>query len=209
MHNLACLDRTWPQTTHNITITAIWYETYILTIGLFGNRQPIFACQITGFVLGQSAQRKAQIIHLFGSGRKQKIGLVLGRINTASQHRSIRRFKSLDIMTRGQTIGTKFTCGCQQIGKFDCLVATNTGNRCFTAQIAIGKIFHHLIAEFGFIIQYIMRNTQPRRNRACIMNINTGTTRAFGLNRNAMIVKLQGDTDYFIALVMQHRCGDG
>ena len=119
------------------------------------------------------------------------------------QLRAIFTLNPLHIMSGGQTIRAQLPRGGQQIGEFNRLITAHTGDRGFTAQIAIGEILHHLVVEAIFIIQHIMRNTQPRRNGARIMDINTGTTGAFGLDRDSMIIKLQGDANHLIPLFMQ------
>ena len=50
-----------------------------------------------------------------------------------------------------------------------------------------------------------MGDADPRRDLAGIMDILPGTTGALAMHRRAMVVKLKGDADDVIALLLQQR----
>ena len=190
MPNVTSVNRAGPEPAYHIAITAIWHKADILTVRFFRHGQTIVARQIAGFLLAHTAKRKPQIGQLFRRCGKQKIGLVFARISAAPQRQPAMCRKALHIMASGQTIGAKIARCCQQISKFYRLVAPHTGDRRFAAQIAVGKILHHLILKAAFIIQHIMRDTETRRDAPRVMYINTRTTGTFGLHRHTMIIQL-------------------
>ena len=207
MNDLSGLDRAWPQPPHDIAITTIWHETDILTVRLVSHTQAMPVRQLPGFLLAQPPKGKPQIVKLVRRCRKQEIGLVLTGISTTMENRASSGIKSLDIVTGGKTICAQITGGCQQIREFDRLIASDTGNGRFTAQVAVGKILHHLIAKPAFIIEHIMRNAKARRHSTGIMDIDTGATGPFRLNGDTMIIELQGNADDLITLLMQQGGG--
>ena len=205
MDNLAWLNRTGAQPAHHIAVTPVRHKADILTVGFFSHRQPVFMRQRTCVVLGHAAQRKAQIIQLLGRRGEQEIGLVLARVGTTMQFRTVITIDALHIMASRKTVCLQITRGRQQVGEFHSLIAAHTGDRGFTPQIAVGKILHHLIMETAFIVQNVMRNAKPRRNSARIMYISAGTAGTLCLHGNTMIIKLQGYANDIIALFMQQR----
>ena len=188
MHDLARLHRARPQPPHNIPIAAIRYKTDILTVRLVRDRKPVFMRQRARLILAHPAKGKAQIIKLRGCGCKQEIGLILCRVGTAMQFGPVGTINALHIMAGGKAISLQIARCLQKIGEFDCLVTAHTGDRRLAAQIAVGEILHHLVMKPAFIIQHIMGNPQPRRDRARIMDIGTRATGALGLNGDPMVI---------------------
>ena len=203
MYDVTRINRARPQPAHNIAITPIWHKADILTIGLFRDGKTKFPRQIAGFILIKPTKRKPQVIQLFSRRGKQKVGLILGRISTAQKAWTVTAIHPLHIMASGKAISLEITRRFQQIGKFHRLVTAHTRDRRFTAKIAIGEILHDLIMEAAFIIKHIMRNAKARRNCTRIMDINPCAARAFCLNRDAMIIKLQRNANHIKALFMQ------
>ena len=107
-------------------------------------------------------------------------------------------------MARGKAIRAKIAGGLQKVREFDRLVAANARDGRRPRQIGIGKVFHHLLAELGLVIEHIVRNADLVGHIPGIMDVLPGAARALLLDGRAMIVELQRDTDHVIALRLQH-----
>ena len=103
--------------------------------------------------------------------------------------------------------GAEFARSRQQIAEFDRLVALDAGHRGFSRDIAFRKAVDNRFLETLFVIEDVMRNTDPRGHRPGIVDIAAGAARALAMGRRAMIVKLQGDADDIVTGLRQQRRG--
>ena len=113
------------------------------------------------FILAHPAKRKAQIVELARRRRKQEIGLVLRRVGAAMQLCASVLIDTLDIMAGRKAVSAEVARRFQQIGEFDGLVATHTGDRGLATKVAVGEILHHLLMKATFVIEHIMRDAKP------------------------------------------------
>ena len=93
----------------------------------------------------------------------------------------------------------------EQIVEFDRLVAGDARHRRFTRHIAVGEGVDHCFLEAAFVVEDVMGDADPRRDLAGIMDILPGAAGALAMHRGAMVVKLKGDADHVITLLLQQR----
>ena len=118
------------------------------------------------------------------------------------QFRAVRAFHPADIMAGGQRLGAQLARGVQQVGELDLLIAAHAGDRGFAAHIAVGEILDHLLAEAAFVIQHIVGNADLRGDALGVIDVRAGAAGAFARRRLVFRIKLQGDADHVIALLL-------
>ena len=203
MNDLARLHGFRLQPFDDFCIFSAGHKTNILTVGFVGYGKAELPGELTHFRLGHVAQRKAQEFELFGCGGKEEIALVAVRVSGAVERARAIMGAAGDIMAGGQNIRAQFKRGFKQIVEFNVLVAGHARNWCFAPRIAQGKIIDHLGTKAGFIIQNIMRNTEPFGHHLRVVNILTGAAGPFAVNGGAMIIELQGNAEHIITLCVQ------
>ena len=93
----------------------------------------------------------------------------------------------------------------EQIGEFDKLIAGHAGNRRFAARIGGGELIDDPLLKALLEIEHKMRNAEPRRDGARILNILARAAGALAMGRFAMIVKLKRHADDVIAALFEQR----
>ena len=161
-----------------------------------------------GLLLAHPAERKAQEVQLFGRGGEQEIALVLARVDGPAQLGSPVSDGPADIVAGREAGRPKIPRGLQQVAELDRLVAADTGDRGFAAQITVGEIVDHAFAEPAFIVEDVMRNPQALGHVAGVVNVLPGAAGAPALDGGAVIVKLQGHANHVIAEMVQQGGGD-
>ena len=130
---------------------------------------------------------------IFGAKQRAAAGAVRARNN---------------IMPGRENIGAKRLRRIEEIGELDIAVAGDAGNRRLALDIALGEAVDDLFAEPLLVIEHVMRNIQPGRDLARVMNILTGAAGALAMLGGAVIVKLQRHADHVVALLLEQRCDD-
>ncbi len=102
-----------------------------------------------------------------------------------------------------QSVGAKIARHVEQIDEFDLLVAGDAGNGRLALGVGLGEGVDHLGAKPRLVIQHVMRNAEPRRHLAGVENILAGAAGARPMFRFSLVVKLHGDADDVIALLLE------
>jgi hypothetical protein len=103
----------------------------------------------------------------------------------------------------GKHLGIELLHRSQQLVKLDLLVADDTRNRCFAGNVAFGEGLHNSRLEALLVIQDIVRDAELIGHPARIVNVLSGTTGSPAPHGLAMVVKLQGDADHIITLLLE------
>ena len=113
------------------------------------------------------------------------------------------------IVTGRQRVGAQVAGGVQQVAELDPLVAADTGDRRFAAQVAVGEIVHHALREPVLVIEDVMGDADPVGHLPRIVDVLAGAARSLAAHRHAVVVKLEGDPDHVVTLLTQKGGGDG
>ena len=89
------------------------------------------------------------------------------------------------------------------------LVAADAGNGRLAAQVGVGEILDHLLAEAAFIVEHVVGDAHGVGGRARIMDVLAGAAGALLLDGLAVVVELQGDAHHLIAGPSQEGGGHG
>ncbi len=178
--------------------------------GLSATARPSSAATCAHLRLFQAAQGKAQEIQLVAGGGEQEVALVAGRIDGAVQvggppGRAI----AAHIVAGGQGRGAQVAGHLQQVAELDRLVAAHAGDRRLAAQIGVGEILDHRVAEAAFVVEHIVGDADGLGGGAGVEDVLAGAAGALLLHRRAMVVELQGDADHVIAGALEQGGGDG
>ena len=198
-----------PQLLDHPRIVAVRDETDVLAVRLFGDGHIEFPRHAAGLCLRQAAQGKAQIAELLAGRGKQEIALVLGRIGGPVQFRPGGRLDPADIVAGREAVGVEVARHRHEVGELDRLVAAHAGQRGLAAQVAVGEIVDHALAEPGFVVEDIVREPGLFGDPAGVADVLPGAAGARPADGGAVVVELQGDADDLIAPGVQHRGGDG
>ncbi len=79
------------------------------------------------------------------------------------------------------------------------------GHRRLASRVALGEIVDHRFAETTLVVEHVVGNADPLGYVAGIVDIATGATGTLAMGGGAMVVKLERDPDYVIALGLQER----
>ncbi|MEY9150961.1 hypothetical protein ABIF00_008945 [Bradyrhizobium elkanii] len=153
-----------------------------------------------------SPSGKAQEVELLARGREQEIALVAIGIRGASERaRSVGKPPRGDIVAGGKRLRAELARGREQIAKLDRTVALDARHRRLAERVAVGEIVDHRLLEAAFVIEHVMRDADPLRDIARVVDVAAGAAGALAMGRSAVVVKLQRDPDHVIALRLQQR----
>jgi hypothetical protein len=74
--------------------------------------------------------------------------------------------------------------------------------------VARGKRIDHRLLEAALVVEDVMRDPDPGRDRAGVMDVLPGATGALAVRRLAMVVKLERDPDDVVTLRLEQRRRD-
>ncbi len=106
-------------------------------------------------------------------------------------------------MSRCKPICAKIFSGSKEISKFDKLIAGNTRDRRFTACIRGGKTINYFFPKLCLIVEDKVGNAEACGDRARILDILTCAASSLAMCRFSMVIKLKGDADDVIALILE------
>ena len=106
-------------------------------------------------------------------------------------------------MAGGEAIRAEIARGLQEVFELHFLIALHAGNGRLAAQVAVGKVVHHRLAEAAFVIEHVMGNADAVCHAAGIVNVRARAARAGAAHGLAVIVQLKRDADHIIALFFQ------
>jgi hypothetical protein len=102
-------------------------------------------------------------------------------------------------MARREAIGPELARNGQEVGELHPLVAGDAGDRSPPPHIFVGEAVDHAVPEAAFIVEHIMGDAEPVRDRPRIVDVLTRAAAPGPLHRGAMIVKLERHADHFRA----------
>ena len=204
--DVARLKRVWLETFDDIGVATGWNETDILAVVLLRHGKSKSTRQFAHFRLRHVTEREAQVIQLLTGGREQEVALIAVRIGSAHHRtRSIGKAARRHVVPGCQRGGAKVARGRQQIAKLDRTIALDARHRRLAQGIALGKILDHRLAETALIVQHVMRNANPFRNVASVVDVLTGATGSLAMGGGAVIVELKRNADDVVAFRLQQR----
>ena len=210
MDDLARFRRAGAQLFDHGRIVAVRDEADVLTVGLVGDRQPVFRGKGAGFGLGgQMTQREAQVVELFRRGREQEVGLIAGRVSGAVKLRPARSRAPLDVVPGGHAIGLEIARSLEQVAEFHPFVAADAGHGRGAREVAVGELVDHRLAKHVFIIKDIVGKPHLFRDAAGVVDVAARAAGALFRERGAMIVELKRDAHHVIAFLGQLRRDHG
>ena len=178
----------------------------ILAVVLVGHRQREPAGEFARFGLGLVAERKPQHGKLLARGGEQEVALVaLFLAGTIERTGTVRLAARGHIVAGRQYGGTELARGTEQVGELNGLVTVHAGNRGLTGHIALREAVDHRLPEPVLIVQDVMRDADPCRNGASVIDILAGATGPLAVGRCAVVVELQGDPDDVVAFGLEQR----
>src|SRR6202040_4070182 len=96
----------------------------------------------------------------------------------------------------------------QEIGEFDFAVAGDARDGCLPRRIALRERRDDLALEPLLVVKHIVRDAETGGGKTRIMDVLSGATGSFAMNRRAMVVKLQRYADHLVALLLEQRGHD-
>ncbi len=181
----------------------------VLAVGLLGVRQAEFARQVAHPRLRQASQGKAQTRELEARGGEQEIALVAVGIGGPVQRASAMPVVAAhNIVTGGQKIGAEIVGGVEKVGELHVLIAGDARDRRFAREIGTGERLDHLLAKALLVIEHIMRNAEPGRDIARIVDILPRAACALAVRRFSVVIELHGDANDVVALGGEQRRRD-
>ena len=173
---------------------------------LSATARPKLAGELARLGLAEIAERKPQQVELRVRGAEQEVALValffLGAIERAA---AVGQRPRRDVMAGRQHLGAQFARGAEQILELDRHVAIDARHRRLARHIALGEAVDHRRLEAALVVEHVMRNADPVRHRAGVVDVLAGAAGALAMGRRAMVVELQGDADDVIALGLEQR----
>ena len=162
--------------------------------------------QLARLLLGHVAQRKAQVVELVAGGRKQEIALVAIGIGRADKRAcAVGQRARGNVVAGRERSSAEFARGLEQVAELDRTVAFDARHRRLARGVAVGKMVDHRVAEAALVVQHVMRNSNPCRDVACIVDVLAGAAGTLAMGGGAMIVELQRDADDVVAFGLQKR----
>ena len=124
--------------------------------GLSATARPSSAATRRTSRLFQAAQREAQVVELGAGGGEQEIALVAGRVGRAVQLRAAWARVAADVVAGGQGRGAQVAGDLQQVAELHRLIAAHAGDRRLAAQIGVGEVLDHRLAEAALVVEHIV-----------------------------------------------------
>jgi hypothetical protein len=170
-----------------------------------GNRSEA-SRQFARLRLGHVAERKAQKVELLGRGREQEIALVTVAVaGPVERAAAVRQPARGDVMAGRQHLGAKLARGAQEIAELDRLVAFHAGHRRLARHVAVGEAVDDRRLEAALVVEHVMGNADPLRDRPRVMDVLAGAAGALAVGRGAVVVKLQRHPDDVVAFILEQR----
>ena len=136
------------------------------------SRRPSSARHAAHLRLRQIAQREAQIVELLAAW--WRTGSRTGRATGRRARRSsgpVGPTDAADIVAGGHGLGAQVAGDVQQVAELHRLIAADAGDRRLAAQIGVGELLDHRVAEAAFVVEHIVRDAQRLgRRRASWMS---------------------------------------
>ena len=209
MHDIAGLRRAGLQLGNDVGIAAARHEADVLAVGLFRDLERELAGDVARLRLGQVAERETDEVELLGRGGEEEIALVARKIRRSEQAApAIVEAAGRNIVPGRERRGAEFARRREQVGELDRLVAGDAGDRRLARHIALGEPIDDRGAEAILVVEHIVRNTEPLRDAAGIMDVLARAAGARPVRGLAMIVELHRHADDVIALALQHSGDD-
>src|ERR1700732_3521045 len=204
MHNLAGQRRAWRQAFDEIAVSAGWHETNILAVGFIGNRQAEPAGEGADLRLFHIAERKPQQLEVRLGRRVLEIALHAGNVMGQVEGAMARGFgPGRHVMAGRQDIGAEVLRRFKQIGEFDFAVASDARYGRLARRITLRERRDDLAPEPLLVVKDIVRDAEAGGGKTRIMNVLSGATGSFAVNRRAMVIKLQRHADNLVALLLE------
>src|SRR5947209_10321428 len=189
---------------------ALRHEADVLAVVLLRNRKIEPPRQLAHLLLGVAAKRKADETELGGGSGKQKITLVAPGIPGAIEPaRAVGLGAGLHVVPSRQRVGAEIARNIKEIGEFDLLVAGDAGHRRRSAGIPLCKGNNDALAETGLEVEDVMGNAKTGGDVAGIAHVAAGTASLAARDSGAVVVKLHGDADDIIALLLEQSSHHG
>ena len=83
----------------------------------------------------------------------------------------------------------------KQVGELDRLVAGDAGDRRLAPRIALGERLDHRLAEARLVVEHVVRDAEPRRHLARVVDVLAGAAGAGAMRGGAVVVELQRHAD--------------
>lgn len=142
----------------------------------------------------------------------ENIALIFGIVNGFADNKAaVVVLADLGVVTGGDEIATEGVGSFEERAPFDMGVAENAGVGCAAGHVLIYEIFHDKATEFLADIENIMGKAVLHGGLSGIVEaVNVAAAGfLFAAAAAGIIPGFHGDADYFIALVVEHECGDG
>ena len=94
------------------------------------------------------------------------------------QLRPARALDAAHIVAGGQRLGAQVAGDLQQVTELDRLIAADARHRRLAAQIGVGEVLHHRVAEAALVVQHIVGHAHRLGGHARIVNVLAGAARA-------------------------------
>ena len=165
--------------------------------------KPKISGKLPRLVLLQAAERKSEKAELLARGGEQEIALVALLVGGAVELPPRGAWLAPDIMAGRQRRGAQPRGRLQQVVKLDLLVAGYARDWRLALEIAVGERAHHRLGEPRLVVEHVMRDLEPVRDAARVLDILAGATGALAPDRLAMIVELKRDADDVVAFGLE------
>ena len=102
-----------------------------------------------------------------------------------------------------QNLGAQLMRGDQQVVEFDRHVAFHARDRRLAMNVALRKAVDDRLLEAAFVVEHVVRDADALGNASRVVDVLPCATRAFAMDRGAVVVKLQCHPDHVITLRLE------
>ena len=209
VHDLARPDGARLQLLHDVAVAALGNEADVLAVVLVGDGKTQLARQRARLVLGEVAEREAQEIELVLRRGEKEIALVAVEVGRAEQRAAAADGARAHVMAGRHRRGVELARRGEQVGELDRLVAGDAGDRRLASGIALRERLDDGLAEARLVVEHVMRDAEPRRHLAGIVDVAAGAAGARAVRGAAVVVELQRHADDVVAGLLHEPGDDG
>src|SRR5215831_3249644 len=106
-------------------------------------------------------------------------------------------------MAGREHLGAELACGRQEIAELDRLVALDARHGRLARHIAFGEAVDDRFLEAALVVEHVMGNPDPLRDRARVIDVLPGAASALAVARSTVVVELQRHADDIEALGLE------
>ena len=159
-------------------------------------------------LLLHAAEGEAQELQLRVRRGEEEVALIARPVDRPVERGPVRPRHAPHVVAGGERVRPQIAGDVQQIAELDALVAAHAGDRRLAAQVRVGEILDHRLAEAGLVVEHVVTDAEPVGDPAGVVDVLAGATGAGPSPLGARRIELQRDADDLVAGLRQQGGGD-